>query len=251
MERFMTPLFLTTIAGLSTGAGSLVSLSFKKINRKILSLMMGFSAGVMVYISFTELLTKSIAWIGFLNANLAFFGGMFAIALIDFLIPHDYIEEMSHRGKVRDDRVLLAGIFTALGLAIHNFPEGMAVFAASLKDPHIGISLTVAIALHNIPEGVAVAMPIYYATGSRKKGFIYSFLSGVAEPVGAIIAMLILMPYLNDTVLNAVLAAVGGLMVFISFDEILPVTFRDEGSHLAIVGIIGGMIVMALSLALF
>ncbi len=251
MEQFLIPLLLATLAGFATSVGSLISLLFKEINTKLLALMMGFSAGVMIYISLVEILPASIAMIGFLNANIAFFAGMLIITAIDFLIPHDYIEEIACRTKGKDKRVYIAGLYIALGLAIHNFPEGMAVFTGTLKNYHIGISLAVAIALHNIPEGIAVAMPIYYATGSKRKGFIISFLSGVAEPVGAIFAMLILMPYLNDTVLNTLLAAVAGVMVFISFDEILPITFRDSGPHIPIVGVIAGMALMALSLSLF
>lgn len=251
MEKFLIPLLLATIAGLFTGVGSVLSLIFKEINKKLLALMMGFSAGVMIYVSFAEILSSAIAAIGFMKANIAFFTGMLIIAAIDFLIPHDYIEEFACRSKVKDNKVYLAGLYIALGLAIHNFPEGMAVFTGAMKNTHIGISLAIAIALHNIPEGIAVAMPICYATGSKRKGFFYSLLSGIAEPVGAIFAMLILIPYLNDAVLNTLLAAVAGIMVFISFDEILPITFRDSGQHIPIIGVIAGMAVMALSLALF
>lgn len=259
MSQYALPLLLTLLAGLATGIGSVMALFFKQINPNALRLTMGFSAGVMIYVSFTELLGKGIEQLGFLGANLAFFGGMVLIALIDFLVPHNYLaERMPSDGSPGSRRLMKAGLLTAIGLMIHNFPEGMAVFAAGLQEPRLGLSLAVAIALHNIPEGIAVSMPIYAATGSRKQAFFYSFLSGIAEPIGALIALVVLLPYLNPQVLGGLLAGVGGLMTFISFDEILPLSYaRDEESgeqkfaHEAIIGIIAGMFVMALSLALF
>jgi ZIP family zinc transporter len=257
MEKLYVPLLLTLLAGLATGIGSLLALLFKRVPPGLLRVMLGFSAGVMLYVSFTELLGTGIKELGFLWGNVAFFGGMGLIALIDMLVPHEFLAERLpvQAGK---QRFLKAGLLTAVGLMIHNFPEGMAVFASAMEDPKLGASLAVAIGLHNIPEGIAVAMPIYAATGSRKTAFIISALSGLAEPIGALLAGIWLLPFLNAQVLGAVLAGVGGLMTFISFDEILPITYaRDEGeshqgfAHEAILGIIGGMLVMAVSLALF
>jgi ZIP family zinc transporter len=142
-------------------------------------------------------------------------------------------------------------LFTALAIGIHNFPEGLATFTAALTDPGIGIAIAVAIAIHNIPEGIAVSIPIYYATGNRKKAFLLSFLSGLAEPVGALVGYLILMPFLSPVVFGVLFAAVAGIMVFISLDELLP-SAREYGEHhLSIYGLIAGMLVMAISLLMF
>lgn len=143
------------------------------------------------------------------------------------------------------------GTFTALAIAIHNFPEGIATFTAALQDPGLGVAITVAIAIHNIPEGIAVAVPIYFATGDKKKAFKLSFLSGLAEPVGALVAFLLLMPFLNDIMFGLIFAAVAGIMVFISLDELLPAAKKYDEGHLSIYGLVAGMAVMAISLLLF
>ena len=144
--------------------------------------------------------------------------------------------------------MLKTGLLVALGIGIHNFPEGMASFVGALKDPSLGIAIAVAIAIHNIPEGLAVSAPVYAATGSRGKAFLWSFLSGVAEPIEAGLAALLLLPFLNDAVLGFVLAVVAGIMVFISLDELLPAARSFGEEHLSIVGVVGGMVVMAVSL---
>ncbi|MBN1200927.1 MAG: zinc transporter ZupT [Anaerolineae bacterium] len=243
-------LLLSALAGLATTLGSLLGLLFRDPGPRLMTLTLGFSAGVMILVSFVELLQGGIETIGFFNAHLAFFGGMIVMFLIDVLIPHDFIAE--HHDPLADEQkngeLLKAGLFVALGLGIHNFPEGMASFAGALEDPNLGIAIATAIAVHNIPEGLAVSAPVFAATGSRKKAFWWSFLSGVSEPVGAALAALILMPFLNDTLLGYVLAFVAGIMIFISFDELLPVSRSFGLEHLSIVGVVGGMMIMAASL---
>ena len=201
----------------------------------------------MIYVSFVELLPSAIKNVGALKANIAFFGGIILVMLIDFFIPHEYIEERI-KTETHDKKLMAAGIFTALGIAIHNFPEGLAVFMSAIVDIKLGIVLAIAIALHNIPEGIAVAMPIFYATKSKRKAFWYSFLAGFTEPAGAVMAVLLLMPFLNPSVLSCSLAFVAGIMVFISFDELLPLSCQSEGYHISILGVIIGMMIMALSL---
>ncbi len=256
---------LTLFAGLSTGIGSALAFFTKSTNTRFLSVSLGFSAGVMVYVSFVEILQKArislipgygeklAAW----YAVLAFFAGILIIALIDKLIPssenpHEIkrVEDMA-RNNNRDPRLVRMGLFTALAIAIHNFPEGIATFMAGMSDPTLAIPIAVAIAIHNIPEGIAVSVPISYGTGSKKRGFFLSFLSGLAEPVGALIAWVILMPFLNDNLFGFIFAGVAGIMVFISIDELLP-TAREYGlHHHAIYGFLAGMAIMALSLLLF
>ncbi|MDD4940965.1 MAG: zinc transporter ZupT [Candidatus Omnitrophica bacterium] len=241
------PLLLSLLAGLFTVIGSCITFFIRDFKRSHLQFFLGMSGGVMLYVSLVELLPEAIRHIGPVQANIAFFGGIVFVMLIDFFIPHEYIAEHIHK-DVHDKKLMSAGVFTAIGIAIHNFPEGIAVFMSALADVKLGIVLAIAIALHNIPEGVAVAMPIFYATKSKRKAFFYSFLSGFAEPAGAVIAILILMPFLNAFVLSFSLALVAGVMVFISFDELLPLSCQDEGYHISILGVIFGMAVMAVSI---
>ncbi|HHU73707.1 MAG TPA: zinc transporter ZupT [Clostridiales bacterium] len=257
---------LTLFAGLSTGIGSLLSLITKKTNKKFLSLALGFSAGVMIYVSFVEIFVKAkdalTSELGDVLGTWAtvggFFFGILFIAVIDKLIPstenpHEVhtVEEMDGNSEEHKNNLMRMGLFTALAIAIHNFPEGLATFTAALSDPNLGIPIAVAIAIHNIPEGIAVAVPLFYATGSRRKAFKWSLLSGLSEPIGAIVGFLLLYRFFNDTVFGLIFAAVAGIMVYISLDELLP-SAREYGEHhLSIYGLISGMAVMALSLLLF
>jgi ZIP family zinc transporter len=209
---------------------------------------LGFSAGVMLLVSFVELLQSSIESIGFFYAHLGFFLGMASIFLIDLLVPHEYVGQHDHKGGDSGGDLMRVGLLVAFGVGIHNFPEGMATFAGALEDIHLGIAIAVAIAIHNIPEGLAVSAPVYAATGSRGKAFLWSFLSGVSEPVGAGLAALILLPFLTEAVLGWVLAAVAGIMVSISIDELAPAAKSFGSEHTPILGTIVGMFIMALSL---
>ena len=256
---------LTMIAGLATGMGSLIALIAKRTNTKFLCASLGFSAGVMLYVSFVDLIPIAKEELvlhlgdktGMLGLLLAFFGGMGLITLIDFLIPesnnpHELqgVEEMSNPDRQKSLHRI--GIVVALSLAAHNFPEGIATFTTAMSSGlSVAIPITIAIAIHNIPEGIAVSVPIYHATGNKRKAFWLSFLSGLAEPLGALIAYLFLMPFWSPLVNGLVSAAVAGIMVFISLDELLPTAEKYGKHHLSISGLIVGMIVMALSLFLF
>lgn len=258
---------LTLFAGLSTGIGSALAFFTKHTNKKLLSLSLGFSAGVMIYISFVEifaearkLLAGSLGDVkGYWITVLAFFGGILVIGIIDRLIPsyenpHEMheIEEMKTIHKKHEcKKMMRMGTFVALAIAIHNFPEGMATFSSALIDLKLGIPIAIAIAIHNIPEGIAISFPIYCATGKKKKAFFYSLLSGLAEPIGALIGYFILLQFMTNTVLGVLFASVAGIMVFISLDELLPAAREYGEHHLAIYGLIGGMAVMAMSLLLF
>lgn len=255
---------LTLFAGLSTGIGSALAFFTKKTNTKFLSIALGFSAGVMIFVSLVEIFIEAKGSLivffgsplGYWITVLSFFAGILLIALIDKLIPsfenpHEVrkVEEM--KGEKPDHKLLRMGIFSAVAIAIHNFPEGLATFTAALQDPKLGVSIAIAIAIHNIPEGIAVSIPLFYAMGSRKKAFFYSFLSGLSEPLGALIGFLIFFSFMNDAIFGVLFAMVAGIMVFISLDELLP-TAREYGEHhLSIYGLVAGMAVMASSLALF
>lgn len=259
-------LMLTLFAGLATGVGSLVAFFTKRTNTKFLSFALGFSAGVMIYVSLIEifvkakdsLVTSQGEKIGYIYTIAGFFGGMLVIALIDRLIPksgnpHEVkrVEDISREPSAKEyEKLKKMGIFTALAIAIHNFPEGIATFMSAIEDPQLGLAIAIAVAIHNIPEGIAVAVPIYFATGDRKKAFKLSFLSGLSEPVGALAAYLVLMPFLTDTMFGIIFAGVAGIMVFISLDELLPAAREYDEAHTSIYGVILGMAVMAVSLVL-
>jgi ZIP family zinc transporter len=287
---------LTVFAGLATGIGSAIAFFAKRTNYRFLSIATGFSAGVMLYVSFVEIFFKGAeslqavygeAMGNWVNA-VSFFGGIAVIGVIDNLIPsaenpHEtHAEEelaplqnpaidpetaaaarvatdepgMHAHGPARQ-KLLRMGLFTALAIGIHNFPEGLATFLAALEDPGVGAAIAVAIALHNIPEGISVSVPIYYATGSRKRAFAYSVASGVAEPVGAGAAYVILRLVVGGEggvmppqVMGILFAAVAGVMVYISLDELLPTSRAYGQGHDSLFGLIAGMGLMALSLLL-
>jgi len=258
---------LTLFAGLSTGIGGALAFFTHHTNKRALSLALGFSAGVMIYVSFMEILPEGFKYIIEENGEVmgswiaigAFFAGVLVIGIIDRLIPsyenphemHTVEEFGKHKHKRECKRLMRTGVFVAVAIAIHNFPEGFATFATAVIDLKLGIAIAVAIAIHNIPEGIAVSFPIYCATGSRKKAFMYSFLSGLAEPLGALIGYLFLCRYMTDGCLGIILAAVAGVMIFISLDELLPAAREYGHPHMAIYGVFGGMAVMAVSLLLF
>ncbi len=246
----MNAIILTFFAGLSTLLGSFAIIFVKREKEGYLGIAMGFAAGVMIFISLAELLPESIGRIGHMPAMIAFFLGILAIYLIDVLIPHSYEQENPCSHDAKRCELRRCGILVAIGIAIHNFPEGIAVFFSSLVNLHLGLTIAIAIALHNIPEGIGVAMPIYYATNSKRQAFLYSFLSGMAEPVGAMIAYFFLRSILTDTILYMIVAAVAGIMVFISFDELLPYAFRQKNPHKTISGVFLGMLIVAVSLLL-
>ena len=246
MEAPMLYAFLLTLgAGLATGIGSAIAFFANHTNRKFLSFSLGVSAGVMIYVSFVEILhgaqisLEEILGVrgGMSVCALAFFGGMLLSALIDRIVPsaenpHEFksVENLDAPVPPRH-RMMRTGLLTALVVGIHNFPEGIATFMASVDSTEIGLAIAAAIAIHNIPEGIAV-------------------LSGISEPVGALAAYLVLMPFMSPVLLNCVFAAVAGIMVFISLDELLPAAREYGQPHIAIYGLLSGMAVMALSLIL-
>ncbi|MCF6461980.1 zinc transporter ZupT [Clostridium sp. Cult1] len=264
MNNIIFALRLTLFAGLSTGIGSALAFYTKQTNKKFLSAALGFSAGVMIYVSFTEIFVKakdSLETIygstkGYWVTTIAFFAGMALIGLIDKFVPSEEnphemrdVKEMKIN-KNEDAALMRMGLFSALAIGIHNFPEGLATFISATQDSSLGISIAIAIAIHNIPEGIAVSVPIYFATGNRKKAFFYSFLSGLSEPLGAIIGYFLLMRFFDDRMFGVIFAAVAGIMVYISLDELLPTAEKYGEHHTAIYGLITGMGVMAISLLL-
>lgn len=289
MNHFWLALGLTAFAGLSTGIGSVIAFFAKRTNFRFLSVATGFSAGVMLYISFAEIFPEGLEFLekrfsasmaNWINVA-AFFGGILFIAVIDAFVPaatnphevhtekelkplHDPTAppppEVAEKASSdhHDPALMRTGVFTAIAIALHNFPEGIVTFLAALYDPALGVAIAIAIALHNIPEGISVSVPIYYATGKRSKAFLYSFLSGLAEPAGALIAYAILRLVFADGngqvfpphIMGIMFAGVAGIMVYISLDELLPTSRAYGKGHDSLLGLVSGMFIMALSLLL-
>lgn len=246
---------LTLISGLATGIGSLIAFLAKRTDNRFLSASLGLSAGVMIYVSFMELMPESVLLLSDLYPErtssiymlLSFFSGIGMIALIDRLVPEDENPHEIHliSEGTKNKQLKRTGIMMAFAIGIHNFPEGLATFASALTSIDIALPIVVAVAIHNIPEGIAVSVPIYHATGSRKKAFIYSFLSGMAEPVGALLGYLFLASIWTESLNALILAFISGIMVYISFDELLPGTEKYGHHHWGVAGVILGMAVMA------
>jgi len=291
MTNFWIALGLTVFAGLSTGIGSAFALLAKRTNYRFLSISTAFSCGVMLYVSFVEIFFKGgealVETYGdplghWINVG-SFFGGILLIGLIDNLIPSsgnphetyspdetaplrrdsnlphgiETIAGADRQHRQDSQKLMRMGLFTALAIGIHNFPEGLATFLAALKDPSVGVAIAIAIALHNIPEGISVSVPIYYATGSRRKAFTYSFLSGLSEPVGALLAYTLIRFFVGDDsgvippqIMGVLFGGVAGIMVYISLDELLPTSQAYGKGHDSIYGLVAGMAVMAVSLLL-
>lgn len=265
-EQIIFAFSLSLFAGLSTGIGSALIYFTKKTNIKLLSFVLGFSAGVMIYVSLVEIFPESMGLFeeaGLIDkaelfTTLSFFGGVVLVMLIDFFIPSaENPHHLPGLGKKEGSEAASysaglkrVGVMTAIALAIHNFPEGIATFTSALVLPEVGIPIALAVAIHNIPEGMAVSIPIYHATGSQKKAFWISVSSGLSEPLGALFSFIILRNHLTSDVLGVIMGAVAGIMVYISVDELLPAAERFGKHHYSIVGFIFGMIVMAGSILL-
>ncbi|TFG00924.1 MAG: zinc transporter ZupT [Promethearchaeota archaeon] len=251
IENFIFGIILSFLAGLSTAIGGIMAFVFKDPGPKFLSAIMGFSAGVMIFISFAELLQEAIAVYEIFVGSLFFFLGMGIMFIIDVAISHKYHfqEDYFKKECTINDRLTRASIFVFLGVFIHNLPEGLATMVGSLENVELGIILAIAIALHNIPEGIAVAIPTCASLDDEKKGFFWAFLSGMSEPIGAIVFGLIFIPFINEYILAALLAVVAGIMVYVSVDELLPVSQCFGNEKMSMIGLVSGMFIMALSLA--
>jgi zinc transporter, ZIP family len=241
--RMAYALLASTLAGLATILGALPCFFTRCLGPRLTALSMGFAGGVMLFVSFGGLLFHSQSVIGMGVAYVFFLAGLAVMLLLDVLVPHDFLAE-KHEAAGRG-RVHRAGVLTALGIGIHNVPEGMAVFVGMAHDTRLGWAVALAIALHNIPEGLAISAPIYASTGSRMKALGWTTLAALAEPAGAILAAAVLFPWHTPTVMAATLAATAGLMVYIALDELLPAAREEGGGHLAIAGTLAGMAVMA------
>ena len=259
-QNFGIAMLLTLIAGLATAIGAGIAFVVKKDNLKALSVGLGFSAGVMIFLSFADIIPEASTMLAtnFPNKHewLVFFGfiaGIVIAMLIDYFLP-DHIDPDEllqpdapclHKHKIKR-----AGLLTAIAICVHNFPEGMATFLTTTQNLALGLSVAMAIAIHNIPEGIAVALPIYHVTGKKRYAMLYAALSGITEPIGALIGMLLFGIFLPQILIGILLAAVAGIMVYLSFDTLLPLAREYGNWHLSMVGIFTGMLFMWASLIL-
>jgi zinc transporter, ZIP family len=262
LHNWWIALAVTTAAGLATGFGSLLVLFAKAPNARLLAFGLAFAGGAMVYVSLGEILNKSILSFtlafgdraGFSWGTLSFLAGVLLIVTIDRLVPNPHerleVDDPYFRQHNRD-YVRRVGLLTAVAITAHNFPEGLATFFATLEDPAVGMPLAFAIAIHNIPEGIAIAVPVYYATNNKMYAFVACLLSGLAEPVGALLGYAVLRPFLSDAVFGAVFGVIAGVMVFLALDELLPAAKRYAKGHETVYGLVSGMGVLAISLVLF
>ncbi len=264
-DQIIFGFILTILAGLSTTIGAIAVFIMKKPNTKIIGLTLGFSAGVMIGVSIFEMLPEAIENLGVLVGGISFLLGMIVVATLDFLIPHEYMQErycieedeINFKDVMKNGRLMRTGTLIAIGISIHNFPEGFVTMTGSFKSLELGLILAVAIAFHNIPEGLTVAMPIYIASGEKKKAFLISFLSGIAEPLGGILSIIVLSTFgtIHPNIIELSLAFVAGIMMFISLDELLPSAHEscnDNGdtTHIITVGIITGLALMLITIHL-
>ena len=260
--NILTAFALTLAAGLAMGIGSIFSFAGKKSNNKFLSASLGFACGVMIYVAFIEIFPEARESLaegfgetkGLWFAIISFFAGMiFMIFTEKFCLKEHEEKEEEHEDCCHccnNKSLYRMGVMTALAIAIHNFPEGIAIFTSVLKDTALGFSVAAAIGIHNIAVGIAVSAPIYYATGNRKKAFAFALFSGLSEPLGAVFGYILLRNYMDEIFFGILLAAVSGIMVYISLDELLPSAQKNGNHHTATYSMIFGMAVMAVSLIL-
>lgn len=249
INNVSTALLLTFIAGMSSCLGGCIIFFIDKSKNlnSFLGTSLAFSAGAMLYISFTEILSKAQGYLGgdtfggFLRVNIGFFSGIALMLLLNMLFPEK---------SESPSRLMKAGTYTAVATAIHNFPEGLVTFMAVLGGAQTAIPTFFAIAIHNIPEGVAVALPVAYATNSKKKGFLMASLTAVAEPLGAVLGWFILRPVMSDAVNGTVFAATAGIMVFLCFEELLPLAYKYCSEKKCLISLVSGFLIIALSLIL-
>lgn len=284
-EHFWIALGLTTLAGISTAIGGLIGVISKRTNTKFLAAALGLSAGVMIYISFMEMMPLSIDAFKTIYTNnpalngpppefwtvLSFFGGIFIIMIIDLLVPamknpheiktEEDLAEMDvekfekddtgHLTKEANQSLLKTGVVTLIVVALHNFPEGMVTFFSTMDSVTVGFGIAVAIAIHNIPEGIAIATPLYYSTGSKKRGFLMALLAGLAEPVGGLIGYFVLREIMGEYMLGVTYCLVSGIMVYISLDELLPTAEKYGHHHWSMIGVVLGFAIMAATMLIF
>lgn len=223
--------------------GTLIIFVSKKYNNKVLVFSLSFAASIMLGISITDLIPTGYSYL-IKYYNMIFIILMIIIgALFTFLIDQYIPDENSFN----NGKLYKIGIFSAIAICLHNIPEGIITFMSSYKDITLGISLTIAIALHNIPEGISISLPIYYSTHSKFKALLYTFISGISEPLGGLLIYLLLRNYINDVVLNCILLFVGGMMSYISLVKLLPEALKYKRYKTIFISFVIGIIILLIN----
>jgi ZIP family zinc transporter len=262
--------FVTILAASATMLGALAMIGAKESNPRLLAFGLSFAGGAMVYISLVEIFVKSQISFGevltvkeaYSAATFAFFVGIALLFLLDKFIPNPHSslstdENSFSQNKRKDDHTHIhadvgkIGLMATLAITAHNIPEGMATFFSTLDNPAVGMNLALAIAIHNIPEGLSIAIPVFYATRSKAKAVLATFVSAIAEPIGAFLGYVVLAPFIGPTVYGCVFGVIAGAMVYLALDELLPAAKRYAKGHETVYGIISGMAIIALSLVMF
>ncbi len=241
------PLLVSTIAGLSTVLGAfIVFLKVKEENRaKFITFCLSFSLMIMIGISITDLIPNSLSVL--LKENLKKGIVLAVLAIVTGIVGIKLLINKIEKAKTNCNSLYTLGILNMIALMLHNFPEGVATFLSSMQDMNMGIHLGLAIMLHNIPEGISIAVPIYYSTKSKKEALKKTFLSGFAEPLGAILAFVLFKNYITDSLISIVLLFVAGIMITISIEEILPETLKYKENSYIIKGFLAGIILIVIN----
>lgn len=233
---------LSSLAGFSTLIGFLFIFVKKDLNR-VVSSALGFASGVMFTISIVDLLPNSYLLIiqkySIIYSIFLSLTG-FLIGIILSSIVDKKIENKSNNSI----KLYKLGLITMLVIIIHNIPEGIATYITTTNNSKLGIVLTLAIALHNIPEGISISIPIYYSTNSKFKSFIYTLISGISEPLGALICYLFLYKYISNTILGVIYACIAGMMINISINELYNEAKKYNKKNTILFVLIGSIIMI-------
>ncbi len=235
------PFLLCLIAGLSTLLGSLF-IFIKGNKNNIIKCALAFASGVMFSVSIFDLIPESLTMIQDTSKNRIFLNETLFI-IMGLIIPL-FIDKILPKKLNKQNKLYKLGIFTMIAIIIHNIPEGIATYISSETNIKLGISITIAIAMHNIPEGISIAMPVYYATKNKKKAIGLTFISGMSEPFGALLAFLFLKPIVNDTILGALFAMIAGIMTYIAIIELLPEALQYKEKKKTIISFLIGILFM-------
>ena len=248
-------LLITLMSGLAMGVGALVVFFVKKENKRTTAFSMGFSAGAMLLVAFIALMGHSLQCVGQETSLMMFSIGLIVMALLDKMLPshaHNHPNSVpslnTNDGESEESVMFRTGIAIAVAIALHNIPEGVAIFTSSLADRETGMLLSVAVMLHNIPIGVAIATPIYLATNNKLKAISIALLTGLISPLAALLCSVFMMPFLSDGIVEKLLPLVAGIMVYICVDELLPASRKQGFHHISTYGVVVGMICVAVVL---
>lgn len=234
---------ITTLAGLSTLFGMIPILFTIRNKEKLITFALSFSAGVMITVSILDLIPESVHYL--LVSNKLFPSVILSFIFITLgIICSNFIDKEMETGQKYSSKLYKLGLISMLAIMMHNIPEGIATFLSYEKNTSLGITLAISIALHNIPEGISIAIPIFYATGKKRKAFFYTFLSALSEPLGALLAYFFLSKFITPMLMGLLLSMIAGIMIHISCYELLPNAKSSRDSRTFIQAFLLGVFIM-------